>query len=140
MDDKEKYLKNLKKELDKYTKQLSNIQKEFKGNTAGSVEKINQSLQEILREAIIAYGKLESASAAEWDPVKKITNQAFNNLRDTFQEKINSSTQYIQDCAEQVGDTYHEQIECVEKYVRKHPIKSLLIAVGTGFIIGKILK
>lgn len=140
MGEKEKYLKSLKKELDNYTKQLSSIQKEFKGKTGENVEKINKSLQDILHEAVNAYGKLESASTAEWEPVKEITNEAFNNLRASFHEKINASAQQIQEYAEKVEENYQEQLTCVAKYVRKHPFKSLFIAVGAGFIIGKILK
>lgn len=140
MDEKEKYLKSLKKELDQYTRKLSKIQKEFKGKTGENVEKINQSLQNILQEAGIAYGKLQSASAAEWEPVKAITNEAFDDLRTSFHEKINASSQHIQEYAGKVEENYQEQVACVAKYVRKHPFKSLFLAVGAGFIIGKILK
>lgn len=140
MEDKEKYLKSLKKELDKYTKQLSTIQKEFKGKTGKNFEKITQSLQSILQEAVIAYGKLESASAAEWEPVKTITNEAFNNLRHSFQEKVYASAQYIQDYAVKIEENCEEQLEYVAEYVRKNPLKSVLMAVGAGFVLGKILK
>jgi len=140
MNAKEKYLKSLKKELENYTKQLSSIQSDFKGKAGENVEKITQSLQNILQDAVTAYGKLETASTAEWEPVKAITNEAFNHLRRSFQEKINVSTGQIKDYAEQIGENCHEQLDCVAKYVRDHPLKSLLIAVGAGFIIGKILK
>lgn len=140
MNDREKYLKSLKRELNKYSKQLSIIQKEFKGKTGENIEKITQSLQEILREAVIAYGRLESASAAEWEPVKAITNDAFDSLRVSFQEKVNASAHHIKGYAEQVGETYQTELTNVAKYVRKHPLKSLLFAAGAGFIIGKILK
>ena len=140
MDDKEKYLKNLKKELDNYTKQLSNIKEEFNGKTGENIEKITQSLQDILQEATLAYKKLGSASAAEWEPLKGITNEAFNNLRLSFHEKMNASAQHIQEFAGKVEDTYQAQVDCVEKYVRKHPFRSIFMAVGAGFIIGKILK
>lgn len=140
MNEKEKYLKSLKKELDLYTKELSKIQKEFKGKTGKNVEKINQSLQNILEEAGTAYGKLQSASAAEWEPVKAITTEAFGNLRTSFQETLNTSVQRIQEYAENVEENCQEQLEQVAKYVRKHPFKSIFLAVGAGFIIGKILK
>ena len=140
MKDREKYLKSLKKELDKYTKQLSMIQKEFNGKAGENVEKINQSLQDILHEAVIAYGKLESASAAEWEPVKAITNEAFSHLRNSFHEKINTSAQQIQEYAGHLEENYQEQLACVAKYVKKHPFRSLFLAAGAGFIIGKILK
>jgi ElaB/YqjD/DUF883 family membrane-anchored ribosome-binding protein len=140
MTDKEKYLKNLKKELDKYTKQLALIQKDFKGKTGENVEKINQSLQDILDDAVIAYGKLQSASAKEWEPVKAITNEAFNNLKASLDERINASTLQMKEYAGQIEASCEAQLDCVATYVRKHPLKSLLYAAGAGFILGRILK
>lgn len=140
MTDREAYLKSLKKELDKYTKQLSSIQREFKGTTGENVEKINQSLQAILHEAVIAYEKLESASAAEWDPIKIITTEAFNNLKLSFHEKVNLTKDQVKEYAEQIEENYQEHLDCVAKYVTKHPFKSLAFAVGAGFLLGKILK
>lgn len=140
MTEKKKYLTDLKKELDKYTKKLSNVKKEFKNNTEGNVDQITQSLQEILKEAGIAYGKLESASVAEWDPVKEITVEAFNNLRSAFQDKINNSTVHMKEFAGKMGENCQAQLDCVESYVKEHPLKSLLMAVGAGFLIGKIFK
>ena len=140
MTEKTKYLNNLKKELNNYTKNLSNIQKEFKDNTEGNVDQITQSLQEILKEAGAAYGKLESASTAEWEPVKEITTEAFNNLRSAFQEKINDSTVQMKEFAGKIGESCQTQLDCVESYVKAHPMKSLLIALGAGIIIGKIIR
>lgn len=140
MNNKDKYLKSLKKELDQYTKQLSDIQKEFKGKTGGNVEKINESLQNILDDAVTAYGKLEAASVAEWEPMKLITSEAFNNLRKSFRETISASTHQIKEYAEQIEENYQEQVACVANYIKKNPFKSLLFAAGAGFILGKILK
>ena len=138
--DKKQYLNDLKKELNTYTKKLSSIQKEFKNNTGDNVNQITQSLQEILKEAGTAYGKLESASAEQWDPVKTITADAFNDLRSAFQEKVNSSTANVKEFAGKLEHNCQVQLEHVEDYVKKHPLKSILIALGAGLIIGKILR
>ena len=140
MINREKYLKKLKKELDKYTTQLSLIQSEFKGNTGQHVQVINQSLQDILQEAIVAYGRLEAASADEWEPLKAITNQAFNDVKIAFQQKLSASKDQVKMYTKKLDEGYHEQLDMVEKYVRKHPIKSLFFAAGAGFILGKLLK
>jgi ElaB/YqjD/DUF883 family membrane-anchored ribosome-binding protein len=140
MTDREKYLRDLKKELNLYTKQLAVIQEDFRGKTGENVETINQSLQEILNEAVIAYEKLKSASAEEWEPLKAITNEAFNNLKDSFNEKLRSSTNQIKEYAGRIEESYEEQLDYVATYVRKHPFKSLFFAAGAGFILGKILK
>jgi len=129
MEDREKYLKNLKRELDAYTQQLSLIQGEFRGSTGKHLKKINKSLKEILNEAVDAYGKLKSASADEWEPLKAITADSFDNLKDSFQEAIEATKKGCDD-----------HLAHVATYVTKHPFKSLLLAVGAGIVIGKILK
>lgn len=140
MTEKTKYLNDLKKELNNYTTKLSRIQKEFKNNTEGNVDQITQSLQEILKEAGTAYGKLESASAEQWEPIKAITAAAFSNLRSTFQEKLKDSGIQMKEFAEKIGENCQVQLEHVEDYVKEHPLKSILIALGAGLIIGKILR
>lgn len=140
MADKKKYLNDLKNELNNYTKKLSTIQKEFKNNTGEDVDKITKSLQEILKEAGTAYGKLESASAEQWEPVKAITAAAFGDLRSAYQEKVNSSTAQMKEFAGKLEKNCQVQMEHVEDYVKEHPLKSILIALGAGLIIGKILR
>lgn len=138
--EKKKYLNDLKKELNKYTKKLSTIQKEFKNNTEEDVNHITQSLQEILQEAKTSYGKLESAAAEQWEPVKAMTADTFSDLRTAFQEKLDSSAAQVKTMAGRFEKNCHAQMECVEEYVREHPIKSILLAVGAGLILGKIIR
>ncbi len=140
MEDREKYLKNLKKELEAYTQQLSLIQGDFKGSTGKHVKKINKSLKDILQEAKAAYGKLKSASADEWEPLKAITTKSFNNLRASFDDKINASKDKAKKYAGKIEEGCDEQLSHVATYVKENPFKSLLFAVGAGIIIGKILK
>lgn len=137
---KKQYLNKLKKELAKYKKELSDIQKEFRNNTGEHVQNINQSLKSILQEATLAYEKLESASATEWKPLQAATNEAFDNLRNSFQEQIQTSKLHLQGYGTKAKETCEEQLACAEQYVKKHPLKSILLAAGAGFIIGKIFK
>lgn len=137
---KKQYLNKLKKELTKYKKELSSIQKEFKNNSGEHVQNINQSLQSILQEATVAYGKLESASAAEWKPLQAATNEVFDALHNTFQEKMQTSKIHLQQYSAKAEEKCKEQLDCAEEYVKKHPFRSILLAVGAGFIAGKILK
>lgn len=140
MNERETYLDNLKNQLDGYTQQLAKIQSEFTGKTGQHVEEINSSLQDILQDAVNAYGKLKSASAEEWEPLKIHTVEAFNALKEAFNEKLSASAHHVKEYAEAVSETCQEQLECVETYVKEHPLKSILIAVGAGFLLGKILK
>jgi ElaB/YqjD/DUF883 family membrane-anchored ribosome-binding protein len=58
----------------------------------------------------------------------------------TFQETLSASKDQVKTYAKHLDESYQEQLDMVEKYVRKHPLKSLLFAAGAGFILGKILK
>jgi ElaB/YqjD/DUF883 family membrane-anchored ribosome-binding protein len=138
--EKKKYLNNLKKELDTYSKKISNIQKEFKDSTEGNVDQITTSLQDILKEAVVAYGKLESASTEQWDPLKNLAADAFTTLRTSVHDKMNTSCSHMKDLAGKVGGCCHAQMDCVEGYIKDHPLKSLLLALGAGVIIGKLMK
>ena len=140
MENKKKYLGELKQELDNYTRKLSEIQNHFKGKAGVDVKKISKSLQNILHQANVSYEKLKSASAEEWEPMKEINRQAFENLRNSFGEFLNSSSDQVKECVIQIEKKYKEQLECTAEYIREHPIKSILLAAGLGFIIGKLLK
>jgi ElaB/YqjD/DUF883 family membrane-anchored ribosome-binding protein len=140
MENREQYLKSLKQEIKEYTKEISKIQKNFKGKTGEDLENILHSLQHILQEAVIAYSKLQSASAAEWEPMKKIASQAVANLRESVTEFLNSSSKQVKEYITLMEKQCHEQLECTAEYIGEHPFKSVLLAAGLGFIIGKILK
>lgn len=140
MNERETYLNNLKSQLDGYTQQLATIQVEFTGKTGKHVGKINKSLQDILQEATKAYGKLKSASADEWEPLKAHTTVAFSNLKTAFNERLSASAQQVKEYAGVVTDNCQEKLDHVETYVKDHPLKSILIAVGAGFLLGKIFK
>lgn len=140
MDEKEKYLNNLKKELDIYKKKLSEIKKDFKGKTGENVDSISHSLQSILKEATVAYDKLQSASIAEWKPMKDAADQAVAHLKGSFNELLSSSSEKIKECVTKTGKQCHEQLDCAAEYIREHPVKSILLAAGLGLLIGKIFK
>lgn len=137
---RDEYLGNLKQELNKYTKKLAEIQKQFKGKAGDNADKILQSLKSILEEAKIAYTKLEEASVVEWEPLKQAAIQAFEKLKDSFNSFLNSSSEHIKDYALQIEKQCEEQLDCAAEYVKKNPLTSILIAAGVGFLAGRLFK
>ncbi len=135
-----KLLDEFKKELNAYTQKLKEIQKPLKGKAGKESQKISNSLQELLQEAKKAYGKLETASAEEWGPLKAIANTAFENLRESFEETAHSLSEQVKVYADQIEEYSQEQIENTSEYIKSNPFKSTLIALGVGYIIGRICK
>jgi len=140
MTENKKYLDDLKSELNKYTKKLSEIQAHFKGKAGKDFEKIFQALGDVLHEAGDSYTRLKSASFDEWEPMKKIATKAFKELKTSFDTFLSTSSEQIKIQAGKIEGYAEEQLECVAGYVRKNPIKSVLLAAGLGFLMGRILK
>ena len=140
MSENEKYLGDLKAELSKYTHKLSAIQTHFKGKAGKDIEKIFAALQDILHEAGDAYTRLESASRDEWEPMKKIANKSFKELRTSFDTFLTASSEQVKAYAGKIEEYAEEQLECTAGYIRKNPLKSVLLAAGLGFVIGRLLK
>lgn len=135
-----KYLDDFNSELTRYNQKLSQIQSQLSGKTGENFQKIYDSLQEILEEATKAYSQLKNASKEEWEPMKKIANQAIEKVRSSFNDILDTSSDQIKKYTNQVTHYSEEQLKCITEYVSKHPVKSILIAAGLGYFLGKILK
>lgn len=140
MSDNKKQLNALKKELNQYKKKLSAAESSFKGKAGKEGDKILQSLQGIVKEAGESYDKLESASAEEWEPLKNIATQSFEELKNAFEEAKEYTIDQAKDYAHQIEEYSEEAFESGIEYIKTNPFKSVLLAVGAGFVIGRILK
>lgn len=137
MSEKQEYLNELKAELDKYTQKFSKIKNKFKGNTKSDTKDISDSLQSILQKANTAYSELKSATSEEWKPMKKISEEAFNELKNSFNKFLDNSSGEVKEYANQIENFSEEQLDAVAEYIKNNPFKSVLIAAGLGYIIGK---
>jgi ElaB/YqjD/DUF883 family membrane-anchored ribosome-binding protein len=140
MSDNKKYLSDLKQELNQYKNKLATAESSFKGKANKEGDKIVKSLQEILKEAGQSYQKLEAASAEEWGPLKQIAGDAFDNLKTTFDDLMDTATGQINVYANQIEEYSEEAYESGIEYIKNNPFKSILLAGGLGFVVGRILK
>lgn len=140
MSDNKKYLSDLKQELTQYKNKLAAAEGSFKGKANKEGDKIVKSLQEILEEARQSYQKLEAASAEEWGPMKKIATKAFDDLKTTFEDLMDSAAGQINGYANQIEEYSEEAYESGIEYIKNNPFKSILLAGGLGFVVGRILK
>jgi len=140
MDGNKQYLDDLKNELNQYKKKLSTAEKSFKGKTKDEGSNILKSLQQIFDEASQAYKKLEAASAEEWEPLKKIAGQSFEDLKETFSDFFHTTSDQVNEYANQIGEYSEEALESSIEYIKENPFRSVLLAGGLGFVVGRMLK
>lgn len=140
MNDKKKYLNHLKNNLNQYEKNLSSLEDSFKDKESEAGDKFYTAFQNVLREAREAYRKLESAAEEEWEPFKKIASQSFEDLKDAFEDLKNSTSEEVKEYANQIEEYSQETFEAGMEYIKSNPFKSVLLAGGLGFVIGRLLK
>ncbi|MBM3632868.1 MAG: hypothetical protein FJX03_04075 [Alphaproteobacteria bacterium] len=140
MTENKKHLNELQEELSHYKKNLATIKASFKGKASKDAEKIYGSVKNMLGDASEAYEKLEAASAAEWEPLKKIANNSFKDLKKSFEEYKNIASAQVKDYSNQIEAFSEEQLDHAAEYVKENPLKSILLAGAVGFIVGRILK
>lgn len=140
MNDNRQYLNDLKDELNQYKKKLLTAEKSFKGKAKGEGSNILNSLQQIFDEASQAYKKLETASAEEWEPLKKIASQSFEDLKNTFSDFFHTTSDQVNEYASQIEEYSEEALESSIEYIKENPFRSVLLAGGLGFVVGRMLK
>jgi ElaB/YqjD/DUF883 family membrane-anchored ribosome-binding protein len=140
MDRNKEYLNDLKDELTSYGKKLSKIQSQAKEKAGTHSQKIQKTLQDALHDATDAYSKLKDASSEEWEPLKKISAKTFNHLKECFEDFLSSSADKSEEYLSQLESYSEEKAELIGEYISKNPLKSILVAIGIGFIVGKITK
>jgi ElaB/YqjD/DUF883 family membrane-anchored ribosome-binding protein len=67
--------------------------------------------------------------------IKDMGNSAKDAAREQIDRVRDTATEYY----EQGRERFMEAEDSLEEYIREQPIKSVLIAVGIGFLVGKFL-
>ena len=134
------YLNDLKNELETYKNKLNNIQKNLKKEGRPEVDNISESLHNLLVEAKDAYAQLKSASKEEWEPLKNTSMQAFEALRKGFDEALDLSSAEASRWIEQTKSFSKEYKDQAEEYIKEHPLQSVFIAAGVGFLMRKLFR
>jgi len=134
------YMNELKEELDSYKEKLSELKDAYKGQSKKDFEIIYQSLERILEKAKLACKNLESASVEEWEPLKKIAAQSFNELKQSFEEVLNNSSNKLKDYTNKLEVMSKDELGVISDYIKDNPLKSTLLALTLGIIVGKIIK
>jgi ElaB/YqjD/DUF883 family membrane-anchored ribosome-binding protein len=140
MSENKNYLTELRKNLDDYVSRLSEIQGSFKSESKKDIHTISQSLKNILQKAEKSYVRLEAASAEEWEPLKEQAEEAFENVKESFANALSSSTEQVKAYVNGAEEFSQESIDSAAEYIKKNPFKSILLATGLGYVLGRSLR
>ncbi len=91
-------------------------------------------------EAIEAAEEIREAVAEKADRIKDAALEKGQQIRDVAVEKVDDLKNYAEENLGISGEKLDEIKIETERYVRDNPVKSVFIALGLGFVIGRILK
>lgn len=100
----------------------------------------SESLAASKSHALQAAEELREAASQKTDELKDAARERAGNIREFATDKAGEARSYAEHRygeARSVADEYRQD---GERYVRENPAKSVLIALGIGFVIGRILR
>jgi len=109
--------------------------KEFE-RAAGTMEDIQRDLQAV-RDDVARLATQISAllSATGSDAVHEVADK-IDRIRQGLDEVVSEAGEKGRDAAGKVRDATENVVEAMEESVRKHPVGTLAIALGLGFLFG----
>ena len=89
--------------------------------------------------------RFQAADTLE-EAAKKLRNADLSKTSEDVQEIIHGVQDKMEHLKEDIGARYHEieteyyrQVEPVEHVIQDHPIPSVLVALGVGFLFGMLI-
>ena len=96
---------------------------------------------EEIREAVAEKADdLKRVAVEQADRMKEAALEKGQDIRDMANEKVDSIKNYAEENLGISGDKIDDLKAETERYVKENPVKSVFIALGLGFVIGRILK
>ena len=90
--------------------------------------------------AMQAAEELRDAASQKADELKQAAREGAGNIRDYATDKAHEARDYAEGRYNEARTAADEYRDEGERYVRENPAKSVLIALGIGFVIGRILR
>ena len=99
-----------------------------------------ENLEASKSHALQAAEELREAASQKAAEIKDAARERAGNLRELASDKASEARAYAEDRYEEMRSVADEYRIEGERYVRENPAKSVLIALGIGFVIGRILR
>ena len=90
--------------------------------------------------ALQAAEELRDAASLKAAELKDATRERADNIKNFATGKADEAREYAEHRYEEARTMTQDYRDEGERYVRENPAKSVLIALGLGFIIGRILR
>lgn len=84
--------------------------------------------------------KVRSDLAGLFDAVKEVGKQRAKGVRDSVSHLAETLGDDAADTFERARDRGRKSVDCVEHSIGANPVLSLLIALGVGALVGKLLE
>ena len=108
-------------------------------------------IQGVKSQALQAAEELRAAAAHKAQQLKDVAQERVQHLREVAGERVqhlraiaSEKSDHLRDVAEEHFTDARERIgdwqEETERYVRENPTKSVLIALGVGFLVGRLFR
>lgn len=96
-------------------------------------------------EDVTAGARIQTADALE-EAARKLrsadlsmTNEEIGNILHRAQDQIDHFREEIGARYHEAEEEYHRKVEPVENVIHDHPIPSVLVALGIGFLFGMLI-
>ena len=96
--------------------------------------------EEIREVAAEKADDLKRVAVEKADRMKDAALEKGQEIRDMANEKVDSIKTYAEDNLGISGEKIDDLKVETERFVKENPVKSVFIALGLGFVIGRILK
>ena len=90
--------------------------------------------------AMQAAEELRDAASLKAEELKQAARERATDIRDYATDKAHEARGYAEERYNEARTAADEYRVEGERYVRENPAKSVLIALGIGFVIGRILR
>ena len=99
-----------------------------------------QAAEELKAAAGMKAEELRESAKEKASKLRGKAESTAQNIKHTASENVNQFRDYADENWTDVKIRFDDYKEEGERYVRQNPTKSILIAIGLGFIIGRILR
>src|ERR1700722_845342 len=125
MGNKEKYIKSLESNMEKYTHKISQLDSKLKDYKAHNKAQLDSERKDLLKKfehAEAIFAKLKSSSQENFEEIKDSAKEIFEALEDAFQDFSNLLTMdQIYHIKDEVAAYGSERIEDVTACIKKKP-------------------
>ena len=98
------------------------------------------TLEASKEHAKLAAEELRTAASLKAEELRNIAREKATAYRGNAEEKAAEARHYAEDQYHAAHDQFDELVGESERYIRANPMKSVLVTLGVGFILGRFLR